>query len=71
MDGWVQFNYDCELVIQSIYLNMSYFEKGKNSAQVATKADIEEFKFWFIKMLTGQAVILIGLMFAMLQFFLK
>lgn len=50
---------------------MSYFEKGENFSQVATKADIEEFKFWFIKMLTGQAVILIGLMFAMLQFFPK
>lgn len=47
------------------------FEKSKDTSQVTTKQDIADLKIWVLTLLLGQTVLIVGLMFAMFQFFLK
>lgn len=47
------------------------FEKSKDTSQVATKSDIADLKVWVLSGFLVQTIALTGLMFGMLQFFLK
>ena len=47
------------------------FEKSKDTSQATTKQDIADLKIWVLTLLLGQTVLIVGLMFAMFQFFLK